>query len=1042
MKNSKLKNSKKLFTNKYINGETVSYSLFAFISIFLLLAIKQILKTFFSVPASLASLAGFLVSSLIFYLFEKRFVFRKSVLSSNIKQLIMLLVRIAANFGFYKLAEFLFFDILSMPDSFVWLVAIVTSFFFDYFYDRILLFDCDYKAEEIKGSRIYKTFFSNRFVLFSVALTAIALCVIYIAYSVFPFGDYTVMRMDLYHQYGPLFAELYDRIVNHQSLLYSWESGGGSSFLGNYLNYLSSPLTTLIFLFDKEDISFAITTLVFVKCILSAGTFTYYVKKSLGSHCFTSASFGALYAFCAYFMAYYWNVMWLDGMILLPLILLGIEQIINKGDTRLYLASLAVLFVSSYYMGYMSCIFAVLYFLAYFVIASKSDVKLDPDRKFKKKYSLASLYNIKFINRGIKFALASIASVAICAITLVPVFMILRGSSATSDTFPNSFTSYFSIFDFITSHFAAVEETIRSSGDDVLPNVYCGIITILLVPLYVVNSKIRFKEKAAYIVLLIFLLFSFDNNCANFIWHAFHFPNDLPYRFSYMYSFILLIIGYRALMNIKSVTIKDIGFVGMAWVFFACVAQKLTTTKMDEATIYVTIAFIIIWTGFLMIVRKGKINAALTSAMAVVFVLCEITVTDTASFVITQNNEDYKSNYDTYTEAIDYIEENDDDFYRTELCYLETRMDPSYYGYNGMSVFSSMAYETFSGVQYSLGMFGNRINSYTYNTQTPVYNLMFGIKYLIGTDISLEPSDNLYDAIYTTSDEYATVYENKYYLPIAYCVNQNIDDWIVDEGDPFVAQGNFFSLATGYSDVFEEVEYLETNLDSIDGNDVVQNGTYWVYKNDSESTYGYEDITIYPTIDGNVYIYLTSPDITTIEVSSEEIDTVTQYIDEPYVLDLGYHLAGEEITISIDVGSMESEDSYFEIYCYSLNEDVLKSGWSSLAQNAIEVTSYSDTEITGTVTSKKNCYLYSSIPFDEGWKVYVDGEETEIFEIGDAMLGIAITAGEHEITYKYSPTGLKYGAIISAAAVIAVAGYFVYKKRYSKESVKNEVEIV
>lgn len=1034
----KMTEKKELFTNKYINGETVSYTLFSIISIFLLMAVKQLCKTFLGLSATVGSLAGFFTASIVFYLFERRFVFAKETLSSNFKQILMLLVRIAANFGFYKLAEFCFLDLLDMHISFVWLVAIVISFFFNYFYDRILLFDCNYDACNVRYSRIYKTFFRNRFVVFSLFITGLAISIIYLSYTIFPFGDYTVMRMDLYHQYGPLFAELYDRIVNHQSLLYSWETGGGSSFLGNYLNYLSSPLTVLIFLFDKEDISFAITFLVSVKCILSAGAFTFYLKKSLISHNYFSAVFGTLYAFCAYFMAYYWNVMWLDGMILLPLILLGIEQIINKGDIRLYLGSLIILLFANYYVGFMTCIFSVIYFLAYFVIASHSDVRLHPEIEYKK-YSFKALNDIKFINRGLKFALASIVAAAVCAITLVPVFMILKGSSATSDTFPTTFTSYFNIFDFITSHLAGVEETIRSSGDDVLPNVYCGIIAIILLPLFVVNDKIRFKEKAAYICVLLFLLFSFDNNCLNFIWHAMHFPNDLPYRFSYMYSFIVLIMGYKALMKIKEISIKDIGFVGMAWIFFVCVAQKMATAKMSEPTIYMSIAFIIIWTGFLMLYRKGIFRQSLICLMAVVFVLCEIAITDTGSFIISQSNKNYKSNYKTYREAIEYIDDNNEDFSRTELCYLETRMDPSYYGYNGMSVFSSMAYETFSGVQYNLGMFGNRINSYTYNPQTPVYNMMFNLKYLIQTDASLPLSDNLYEKIYTTSNEESNVYENKYYLPIAYCINENIDDWIIDEGNPFIAQGDFFSLATGYSGVFEEMDYISTDFDSISGDEVTQNGTYWINKDDTDSSYGQVNVNLSPKNDGNVYIYVSSPDVESIEVNSDRVASQEQEIgDEPYILDIGFHEAGENVTVSLDGGGMESESGYYNIYCYTVNQKVLDSGYNYLKANAINVTSYSDTQISGTINCKENSYIYSSIPYDEGWTVYIDGVETETFEIGDAMLGVVADPGNHKITYKYSPRGLKYGILISSASVISLAGYFIYSNKISKSAKKKK----
>lgn len=205
---------------------------------------------------------------------------------------------------------------------------------------------------------------------------------------------------------------------------------------------------------------------------------------------------------------------------------------------------------------------------------------------------------------------------------------------------------------------------------------------------------------------------------------------------------------------------------------------------MSETTIYISIAFIIIWTGFLFLFRKGKLEKTLISATALVLVFSEVLVADTGAILITQKNSDYTDNYDAYTQAIEAIEESDDGFYREELTYLETRMDPSYYGYNGMSVFSSMAYEDYSQLQYSLGMFGNRINSYTYNTQTPVYNMMFNIKYLIKSDVTLAPTESFYSELFTTDNGETEVYENKYYLPIAYAVNENINEWTTEEGNP------------------------------------------------------------------------------------------------------------------------------------------------------------------------------------------------------------------------------------------------------------------
>lgn len=1015
-------------TNKFINGETVSYTLMATVSLFILFSIKQILKVFIGIGVTPSCIIAFLVASIVSFIIERKYVFGKKILSSNIKQIIFFVIRIAVNFGFYKLAEFGFFNMLDMPISFAWFIAIVTSFLFNYVYDRTLIFDCGYDAVSVKQSKTYKIFYKNRYVFLTTVLATACIAVIYVIFSVFPFGSITVMRMDLYHQYGPLFAELYDRIVEHKSLLYSWITGGGSSFLGNYLNYLSSPLSFLIFLFDKEDISYAITFIVALKCILSATSFSYYLKKSFNKDNYFLSAFGILYAFSAYFLAYYWNVMWLDAMIMLPLIALGIEKIFKTGDIKLYTVSLIILFFANYYMGYMCCIFAVLYFFVCFINTYSNDGKLNENAVYEKKYSTKALMNNVFINRGVKFAFASIIAALICAITLVPVFVILKNSSATSGTFPQTFKSYFDLLDLITSHFALLETTIRSSGDNVLPNIYTGILTFILLPLFLVNNKIKLKEKATYVVLIIFFVFCFNNNCAEYIWHAFHFPNDLPYRYSYMYSFIIAVMGYKTILNFKGIKVKDIAYTGLAIISFVIICQKFLTNKMTNSTIYATIIFVALWCGFLFLLKNKNAQKKTVSFVLVTFILCETIISSIVGLPLNQDNKNYKENYKTYTDAINYIDNKDSGFYRTELCYLNTRMDPAYYGYNGISVFSSMAYESYSQLQSSLGMQSNKVNSYTYNTQTPVYNMMFNIKYLIQTDVSLAPSSNLYKKIYTTSDKKSNVYESKYNLPIAYCVNSKIDDWVTDEGNPFEIQSDFVKLATGYSNLFKPVEYNSTDFDAVSGDDVTENGTYWLEKSDSSSNYGTETVSLSPTIDGNLYLYVKSSDLKTITVNSEKVSDITQSMEDAYILDLGYHNKGDEVLVSLDASKMESESTSFDFYCYTADDTVVKNMYNSLAGNSLNVESYSDTTIKGTVKAKENCYLYSSIPYDDGWSVYVDGKKAETFEIGGTLLAIELTPGQHKIEYKYFPVGFLYGIIISAVTVFGLCVFYIYNK--------------
>ncbi len=1020
---------KDIKTNSVINGETISYSFVAVFSVFLFFALKQFIKLVFGLSAPISIIIAFVIAEIVSFLLERKFVFAKRVLSSNTKQILLFIFRAAVDFGFYRLSQFVFGETLKVEKDLYWVIAITLCVAFNYFFDRLLVFDCAYEAKEIKKSRIYLFFYSNRFIFLSGIICVCCLSVIAMIRQVFPFGDSTVMRMDLFHQYGPLFAEFYDRVIHGKSFLYSWTAGGGMCFLGNYFNYLSSPLSFLIFLFDKKDISFAITFLVYVKCILSSVTFGIYLKKSQNGHSAASTVFSVFYAFCAYFLAYYWNVMWLDGMFLLPLIILGIELIIKEGKCALYIASMAILFYSTYYMGYMCAIFSVIYFICYFAMTSGFGDTIDKTKKFKNRYSVKALSNNVFFNRAFRFAVSSLAAGALCAVSLIPVYLILRNSSATSDEFPKTFTSYYNIFDFLTSHLAELETTIRSSGDDVLPNVYSGVLTCLLLPLYIINGKYRVKEKTFYILMLLFLLFSFDNNVMNFLWHALHFPNDLPFRFSFMYSFLILVIAYKSLNKLDAVQIRDIGFVGMGWLAFIILAQKMPTTKMNETMIYLNIGFVIIWTAVLYMIRNKKIATNITSLVLICLLFAEVVVCDIDPLQFSQENSYYTKNYDTYTSAFENIHTEDGDFYREELCSFNLRMDPCYYSYNGMTLFSSMAYEEYSRTQYKLGMDGNRINSYTYHPQTPVYNMMFAIKYLVRGNEGVVPSESLFE-LHSNSDDYVSaIYKNNYFLPIAYCVNPNVGEWSIDEGDPFEEQEEFFDLATGYSNVFKPLICKDTYFDGMTGDDSFENGTFWFSKSDPESDYGYAHITLTPQIDGNVYLYVVSDHANELRVSSSRYNEKTQDPEDPYILDLGHYDIGDSIDITLDCSEMDNSEGYAEIYAYTCDEDIFEKGYNKLSKSAIAVAKHTDTVIEGTINVSEDSYLYTSIPYDESWSVYIDGDRVETFETANALLTASIKKGEHEIKFKYVPRGLLPGAAISAVTALGICGYLFYKRK-------------
>lgn len=193
---------------------------------------------------------------------------------------------------------------------------------------------------------------------------------------------------------------------------------------------------------------------------------------------------------------------------------------------------------------------------------------------------------------------------------------------------------------------------------------------------------------------------------------------------------------------------------------------------------------------------------------------------------------------------------------------------------------------------------------------------------------------------------------------LRYCVNFKNDDWVTDEGNPFEIQSDFVKLATGYSNLFKPVEYNSTDFDAVSGDDVTENGTYWLEKSDSSSNYGTETVSLSPTIDGNLYLYVKSSDLKTITVNSEKVSDITQSMEDAYILDLGYHNKGDEVLVSLDASKMESESTSFDFYCYTADDTVVKNMYNSLTGNSLNVESYSDTTIKGTVKAKENCYLY------------------------------------------------------------------------------------
>ena len=884
---------------------------------------------------------------------------------------------------------------------------------------------------------------NNIYVSLAFLCSTVLMLLVYYCYEIIPFGGRTVLRMDLFHQYGPLFAEFYDRVTEGKSLIYSWTSGGGGSFIGNYFNYLSSPIGGIIALIaGHENIPEAVGTMVLIKNALAASTFAYYLKKSTGRNDFTISAFGLLYAFCGFFIAYYWNIMWTDAMYLLPLVILGIEHIINKRKCKLYVVSLAVSFFSSYYMTYMICIFSVIYFIVYFFSKNSfkdthPDIptKLDDEGNTTSSLFNRIIYN-KFLSSGTLFAISSVVAALLTAFALIPTYFCLKSCSATSGIFPEEPLYYNTIFDFIANHLAAVEPTIRSSGDTVLPNVYSGILTVILLPLYAFCEKINAKEKATHIILLAVFFVGFNLNFANYILHAFHFPNDLPFRFSFIYSFFILKMAYSVIANIKSISTKGLIGSGLGVLVFTILVQEIGMGNVDQDTIYITVGFIAAYTLILGLMKRKDIAQSAVALLLLCCTFAEVAIADIDHIKITQEKVNFVNDYGDFRalkKTLDKKEGNDD--YRMELTWSNTIMDPSWFNYNGISVFSSMAYEKSSNLQDKLGMDSNYINSYIYYSQTPVYNSMMSLKYLVKND-KRNINTDLYEFV-ANCGKY-TAYENKYYMPLAYTVNNKMVDFNYEYSNPFDVHNDFWYYATGMYGVLKTIDVQEYIADNISDNglDFYSNSfSYFKERTDADAKL---TLKYYVPENQNVYLFFKASTIDNIDVYTEYSEfRALQELSEPYILDCGKCAEGEILTVEIPV-PVGTDSGYIECYAAGLDMDTLQAGYEVLNDGAMNITEFEDTYIKGTVTVTENKMLYTSINYDEGWKVIVDGKETEKIKIGEALIGINLDEGTHNIEFVYEPQGLKIGIIISTTTLLLLILFLIFKLIFRKAKESND----
>lgn len=839
--------------------------------------------------------------------------------------------------------------------------------------------------------KISNFFNSKKVYLLTFMIATTIIGVLYKLNNTIPFGNNSLLCVDFYHQYGPMLGELYDRLHSFGGFNYSFTMAMGLPFFRNFLNYLSSPFNIIMLFFPRSGLLTSYSFIIGFKAVAAACTFVYFISKKFDYKGLPLIPLGLLYAFQGYFIAYYWNIMWLDGMVFLPIITLGIENIVNKQKWKLYTITLAIMLLANYFIGYMICIFSVVYFFFYNICKTKLKKGIIKE-------------NIKlFFKRFLMFGLSSLAAGALGAFLLLPMAQSMRSISATGGDIPTSQYYDFEAIDYLVGHFTGVDKTVFASDEVTQPNVSTGILSIALVLLFLINLDIPFKKKITYLLILGFFILAFFSPQLDYVLHAFHVPNDLPYRYSFIYSFIFLTIGAYSLINIRKIQypLVTLSYLLLMVVMLLIVQEDIAVVSNNM--MYINMILLTLY--FIFYTSDHFLNKYHTLFyLAFIFIACvDVIVSVDYNWDITQVRDVFYEDYDDTKELLNYVDDYDNElFYRIENTSMMTLNDPSWYKYNGMTTFSSMAYENMAKLQHNLGMPGNEINSYYYVQSTPIYDIMFDMKYFIGVT-----NDTIrYQPIKTITE---TANEFKYNIGLAYGVNRDIKNWTSESFNPFVIENDFIEKASGIKEVLVPSTVIDSEEVFNDGNVMVMKYTY---KNNGDNMYFYsDDYSFEFALIGDSLYYKNETYDPFLE---ENPDIYYSYLDD-YNESNVINISSSEENVTLYIGF--SNYSTVEFSMYEINHDKFEEAYNYLKNYKLDMTSFKEDMIEGNISLDKDMYVYTSIPYDNGWHVYVDGKEVETEKLDDTLLIFPCEAGTHTIRFEYHAPYMLLGSIISLSTL-------------------------
>lgn len=854
-----------------------------------------------------------------------------------------------------------------------------------------------------KITHFFKT--ESKYLLAAFFIPVLIMVGVYLSLGIYPGSARSVLASDAFSQFSNFHASFNNVLHGKQSLFYSWDAALGLNYYSLVAYYLGGVFTPLVFLFDNRLIPDALYFLTLIKIGAAAIAFWVYAKNTFRLPKWSHVALAVAYSLMSFATAHSELIMWLDAFVYLPLIILGINRVMDlRKPTCLFIAYF-ILFVSNFYMAFMIGVFSVLYFAARLL-------------------TNWSRYKKTIVPYFITSLLAGCASM----IMILPTVIDLRTNGETLSSVTKLKTEATGFWDIVMKNMIGVFDTTKYGS---IPFIYVGLLPLVFCLFYFVTKKVPLRNKLAFGSIFIILIASFYFVPLNLFWHGMHAPNMFLFRYSFLFSFLVIMLaGY----GWEQFTDDDGGyFIGTIitlmglFVLAKFITPKTSYTFVSDEAFYATLLFLILYLLAVVFYQLNHFPAKRLAIVLLILMSFEAALNTTGMLNGILEDWNYASRslysgpYPDYKGIIDDTQKKDNDsFYRMESLDAISSNDSLNYGYAGVSLFSSIRNRHSSSLLNDLGFRSRGTNlNLRYANNTLLMDSLLGIKYNFAKN---DPQKFGFEQVAKNSTY--QMYRNQNALPLGILTDNSIYKVNLPKNDNLQSQTNLFNQLAGSESQY--FSFTQPTLISSKNTDVTHNGNHVTYQEQKGNIA--KDLTWEVDVPAGKQAYLSlfptdfgQLNSSTVTMTVNGISNKSQIGITGQYYNLGYYPVDTKISFTASFYGSKSI-SLIDPPVVLMDVETFQKEVETIQSRGVDF-DVKGRKASATVEAKEDQVIFTTIPYDKGWTARVDGKKVPIKDFKDAFLTIPVTAGKHHIQLSFLPSGFLVGVL---CFFIGMTGFGVY----------------